>query len=1101
MLHIHHSNQLESLTNSLLDSYSNDHRHPFTPRIIISEAQSLSRWLKNRICLHEGIVCLTETELPAAWLWQQARLSLSMPKHDDPLTHDRLQWRIFAALDQHSSFWSQPELNEVSHYLSDANDLKRWQLAGRIADAFDRYQYYRPDTIRDWSGGQKNDWQAHLWRYITTDIGIHRVALMDSFLRKLHSGETTNLPERIDLFAIHNLPPLLLQAFHGIARHTNTHLWLLSPTPEYWADLANPREMARKRRESPDELALWQAGNPLLTQWGRQAQSFQDLLLDDSIQLQDDSEHFINPGNDTLLHQIQSDIFDAIAPEKPLEKKNISSQKQLPSLQLHICHSALRECQVLHDNLLHCLQEEPGLQPENILVLVPEISHYAPYIEAVFGSIADNTRIPYNISDVFQADEHPLIQAFLNILNLPESRFSQAEVIGLANIPQIRQRFGLEETDMAELSDLFNQLRIFWGLNGADKQRFNLPEIDDNTWHQGFMRIMAGFAMGDEKLLANDPPIAPAPRIAADSAERAARFFDLLDTLRRWASRLSQPAEPAEWAERISLLLEDIFAPTDDDDERPERILETIRDLRHAETGGVKKLSLEVVRYWLNQNLGTQVEKGRLYSGGVTFCAMQPLRGVPFRIIALLGMQEAAYPRRSYHNEFDRMNDNWQHGDPNPVQEDRYLFLESLLAARDKFIISYTGRNAKNNDPLQPSVLVQELLDYLDEHYQCNDGSPNSRLPSEQLTRVHPLHPFSAGNYTMQPTPEQMANHCPATSHAAGFDRRWLQTAKAIHQHKSPQPHAGWPTSSIDAAEHFERHITPQALAHFFKSPIKHFVNKRLRLYQPIDQELMENEPFELDGLEQWQLRNLLLQSWLQDEGDSNNTASQLARAQGMLLHGTQGEVLFAKIQSEFEAIKTQCIDNDITPPLISENIDINLQLTINKNHWQLSGRVNGVYSQHGLLEITASKYSLTKLLPLWIRHLCLHASGHHSATSRFIGLDQMRTLKPVTTDKAREHLSNLLALYEAGLVAPLAFSDYTSATFIEKLNSNGDEEKALKAAQGKWLGGFKQHAEGDDFHNRIVLHNHQWQPDETMTDLAHLILDPLTQNLGQENE
>ncbi len=1094
MLHLHRGNRLDTLAHIYTDSFRNNDISPLVSRPVLVENPSLGRWLKNRICLHDGVVCLTETELPAAWLWRQAHLSLSMPKCEDPLNRERLPWRIFAALDKGASFWTHPGLDEISNYLADTNVLKRWQLAGRIADAFDRYQYYRPDSIRDWSVGEENHWQAHLWRSITEDIDIHRVALMDAFLEKLNDGKAENLPTRIDLFAIHTLPPLLLQALNAIAQHTSMHLWLLSPTPEYWADLADPKKLARKGQKSPDELALWQAGNPLLTQWGRQGQSFQDLLLDDNIQLQEDSEHFVRPNDDSLLQRVQADIYDAVAPDAGEEPENITNETSPASMQFHICHSALRECQVLHDNLLHCLQADTSLQPEDILVLVPEISRYAPYIEAVFGSIADNIRIPYNISDVIQADEHPLIQAFLDLLNLPESRFTRAEVLGLANIPQVHQRFGLEETDMVELSELFDQLRIFWGLDGDDKQRLNLPAIDENTWHQGLVRIMAGFAMGDENLLAGNRTIAPAPRIDAGSAQRAARFFDLLDTLKRWASRLRQPGDPAEWAERLGSLVDEMFARTGDDDERLEHIREAIRDLKQAEDGGVETLTLDVIRYWLNQTLGTQIEKGRLYSGGITFCAMKPLRGVPFRVIALLGMQDTAYPRRSNRNEFDRMNDGWRQGDPEPIQEDRYLFLEVLLAARDRFIISYTGRNAKTNDPLQPSVLVQELLDYLDDSYRL-DGY----TPGKKLVRVHPLHPFSRHNFTMKAPANTPHNKSPAATPIPSFDHRWLQIAKAIHQHQQPRPETGWPAYSLDLPENFEYRVTPQELAVFFKNPIKQFVSKRLRLYEPTDLELVEDEPFQLDGLEQWQLRDLLIQSWLQENTDG--TACLLAHARGMLPHGTQGGALFAKIQEEFDTIKKQSTENNITPPLTNEIIDIDLHLSAEKNCWQLSGRISGAYSRHGLLEITASKYSLIKMLPLWIKHLCLHASGHNpEGMAHFIGLDANAAFGPVPKDESRKYLGELLTLYEAGLEMPLAFPVRTVSAFIEKLAIKQNHETALSTARDTWLGAFNRTGDRENYHHRIILHAHQWQPDDSMADVAHTILDPLTIYLNKKS-
>ncbi|RMG58568.1 MAG: exodeoxyribonuclease V subunit gamma, partial [Gammaproteobacteria bacterium] len=1022
MLHLHTGNRLEDLADALIEALGSEPAPPLDEQTVICESPALAAWLKQRFCRQNGIACLLDTRLPAAWLWQQARALLGLPREDDPLDRERLGWRILAALPALAA-----EEAELARYLdNDPNGLKRWQLARHLADLFDRYQYHRPELIRAWEAAPEDGWQARLWQQVSEGVEDHRLALMGSFLEALQHPNPDALPRRIDLFSIHNLPPLLLQAFAALARHLPVHLWLLAPTPEYWADLESPRRMARQRRDDPESMALWQAGNPLLTQWGRLGQAFQDLLLDESLPLMEDSEHFAEPERDSLLHQIQADIFTAVAPEDTdALELDVSRELPLPSLQFHVCHGPLRECQALHDTLLHCLDADPELEPEDILVMVPEISRYAPYIEAVFGSAPAEHFLPWNLTDTFQADEHPMIRVFLDLLALPESRFGRNEVLAIADLPRVRAQFGLEEADIAELTELFDALRVYWGLDAAHRKGLGLPGIDDNTWQQAFERILAGFATGSDALL--DGRIAPVPRMTALKAERAARFFTLLDRLRYWSVALARPATPDVWGERLGALLKELFGDGGEDEDRLQRIRDAIEALEDAEKAGVPELEPAVIRQFMEEQLGQLAERGRPYRGGVTFCAMKPLRGVPFRVIALLGMQDGAFPRPRRDDELDRMQEQWRHGDPDRTEEDRYLFLETMLAARDRLIISWTGRDARSNEPLQPSVVVGELIDYIDARYRL-DGIP----PGKACMRTHGLHPFSPANFDGQPQPEE--SRLALRAHGA----HWLQAARAMRAHEPSMPKSAWPDTPLPPPEEQPRVIAPDVLDGFFRHPVRQFLQQRLRLQDPNDALLAEDEPFTPDGLQAWQIRDRLLSAWVQT-GDPH-AADAALHACGWLPHGPWSEITLTESHEAVAALIQCCEEDGIMAPLAFDPQDIDLEVPVNDTALRVAGRIHTLHPEHGLLLLSASSYSPLKLLPLWIRHLCLQALGiakGQPACGYFTGREEARkiTLKPLDADEARAELSNLLAWFETGLIRPLPLPEYSTRDLVEVLD------------------------------------------------------------------
>ncbi|MDX8404731.1 MAG: exodeoxyribonuclease V subunit gamma, partial [Mariprofundus sp.] len=466
---------------------------PFTAETVLVPSMPMKRWLGLQLAEITGINCNMAYPLPAAWLWNLVSTSLPDAPMQDPLARDQATWRIFDLL---PGFLLKPQFASLQQYLdNDAQGIKRWQLSERIADVFDRYQYYRPDTIRNWSNGGGDDWQSQLWRALQKQVGNrhHRVAMIDFFMETMAREKADHLPERISIFAVSSLPPLLLKVIQAVACHTDVYLYYLTPTNSYWADLKSDKAMARQRLTEPDEAVYFDTGHGLLASWGRQGQVFQDLLLSDDALQAMEFELYAEAWPQTLLGELQSDLFQIQMQEHSLATDD-------DSLQIHICHSALRECQVLHDALLQRMDDDPTLKPEEILVMVPEISRYAPYIDAVFSKSDSRPFIPWNLSDISVADEHPVIGSFLQLLQLPESRFSISEILSLLDVPEIRARFNLDGDSLATIRAMLDQLNVRWGIDAAHKKQFALPETVQNSWKQAEMRLLAGFAMGEGPL-------------------------------------------------------------------------------------------------------------------------------------------------------------------------------------------------------------------------------------------------------------------------------------------------------------------------------------------------------------------------------------------------------------------------------------------------------------------------------------------------------------------------------------------------------------------------------------------------------------------------
>lgn len=991
------SNKVESLVKKLAGRLVNPRLpSPFSTELIIVPSPAMARWVNLQLAQHQGIAANIHYPLPASWVWELTASLLDDVPDSDPLDRHSSSWRIFGLLPQmlgHKAFSS------LSHYLQDdSKSLKRWQLSTRIADVFDRYQFYRPDLIRKWDLGHDDDWQALLWRELAADHKeTHRVAILDRLLETLRSGEPgTLLPKRVSLFAISTLPPLFIDVLHALSGHAQVDLYQFSPTDQYWADLKNKKELARKRLVTPDEAAYYETGNELLASWGRQGQALQDLLLNDGDLFAAEWEEYEAPEADSLLSSVQQDIFS-------LNGQTIQTTAD-DSVQVHICHSALRECQVLHDRLLNILQEDPSLRPEDILVMVPEISRYAPYIEAVFRKEETGARpfIPWNLSDISISDEHPLTRIFFQLLSLPQSRFTVSEVLSYLDVPELTARFSLNEEACNNIRSLLEKANVRWGVDGAHKSELGLPAIIENTWKQAQQRLFAGYALGDVDYWNG---IAPLSESEGDKAESLGCFWMLFSRLHDYRQRLGKTQSADNWQQLLNQLLDDFFSDRADEDGKIQQIRDSIDELQQQASG--HELSPELLRHWLNTELGNQAIHGRYFSGGVTFCGMRPMRSLPFRIICLLGMNDPAFPRRERPVEFDRMADSWRPGDPGKGDEDRYLLLETLLCARQTLYISYTGRDLKDNSERQPSVLVRELLDFIDDRYSSIDKEKDKI--SNQITTTHPMQPFSRHNYLNE---------------SASYDRYWCEVAKSLEHPSQNRSMENWPSEKLELTAEESREIELRRLSLFIQHPVKFFFNTRLKIWLKDEMASEDEELFALDNLQSWQLKSLISDDYLQ----GRQTRLEVLQAKGMLPHGIFSETTFNQIQqgidplleglSDYAGIKAQ-------PILINIPFD---------DGFRLSGQIDRYLPGKGLFHYTPSKLKGKYLLAMWLDHLALCASGQSvkGENSTLITGDTTWQLQAIASDIAQSSLQKYLEYYWEGLQRPLPVfpnSSYVMAT------------------------------------------------------------------------
>jgi exodeoxyribonuclease V gamma subunit len=615
-------------------------------------------------------------------------------------------------------------------------------LADRLAGVYAQYLIYRPDWIEDWENGRPKDWQGSLWQRLRQRIhGPHRAQRHARIVEAL-AARGDGASEPLHVFGVSHLPADVLAALRAVSAHRAVHLYFPDPCREYWADLQSKRELLRKGEI--DEEWHFEIGHPLLVSLGRMAQDFFIALEGAGIEL-DAGEDNAQAQSPNLLTCMQDGIR---AGESKLARA-IPATPADASLRVHACVTRLRELEVLKDALLEFLRGNAKLKHRDIVVMAPDIGAYAPYLPAVFGEAAhysaDPGQIPWHLADVRLAQTHPLLRAFAKLLDLGESRFTLSEVLDLLDVPALARRFGLDGDDRDGLEATLRRAGVAWGLDAAMKAAAGGAAVENNTWSFGFDRIFAGAIAGtdtDGQLL---DEVLPLPGIDASAAFALGRAHRLLHSLRELRDGFAQPRRLRDWCAWLGERVEVLFR-VDADDAAEGRALDALRRAL-AELGtqstaaGAQKLSWSVAREAVRGQLDAVSERQPFLLGGVTFCGLVPQRSIPFRVVCLIGMNEGEFPRDGADTGLNRMLEQPRRGDRDTRREDRQLFLEALMAARQHLHISYIGRDAIEDRRIDPAAPLAELLQFLDE---CHGLSAKGKRP---WLIEHPQQPFDARYY------------------------------------------------------------------------------------------------------------------------------------------------------------------------------------------------------------------------------------------------------------------------------------------------------------------------------------------------------------------
>ncbi len=1081
MLVLHRGNRLERLVDGLVEVWRSHPGGPLDPRWVVVNNPGMGRWLSFQMAQRMGVCANVRFPLPSGFFWEVVAMAGGLFRGKPPLDTEHLPWLLLRLLPQ----WMEDSSGDLSPELarlSTADQRERYHFCCLMAELFERYLLYRPDMVARWERGghgaedPMERWQGHLWRLLIQEWGGRPMeelrAVMEGFLEG-SAPELDILPPWIALFGISHLPPLHLDILISLAARRDVHLFLLDPCRDYWQDAVSPRQrVALARRllqggasEQTIDFYLPQQGlHPLLGSLGGLARLFQAALYDRSDViggLVDDDICFQEPQGNHLLARLQRRLLSVRHPadEPGLEPHDFS-------IQVHCCHSIIREVEVLHDQLLDLFSRDPSLQPHHVMVMAPDMGQYAAAVEAVFGAVPPERAIPWSISDLSERWVSPVAAAFVRLLELVGGQVDGPSLMELLEFAPVARKVGIGGEELQLLRELVAESGVRRGWGDEGPSRF--------SWRFGLDRLMATYLMGPGEDL--EPMVALERGLDGEAARIMGRLALFVERVRRFCSAASRSQAPEAWRSFVLSALEELFLPSTAEEEQGAAAVRegAERLCSLARSAGVDEVEPEVALSFLISHLDRPTAPRRFITGKVLFSSLVPMRAIPARVICLLGMDEEAFPRRQASLELDLTARRPRPGDKLIRQEDRYLFLETILSAREVLYISYRGRDERDNSLRLPSGVVTELLDALEADFAMPDG-PGLR---ERLVVEHPLKPFSA-RYCVEEHPRLFT-----------YASEW-------------QVDDGIPTPPfIEAGEvydggrqaHEGGEIALGRLIQFYSNPCKWFLEHEMGLDLEFRVHVLKDvEPFLPDALERYQLMEQLLSS-LRLHGASKGAQRARRRCAGaglLPLPPVEGLVFHEALEVSQDLLHRM---EELGP---EESGVENLELEL--DGWRLHAELE--LWDGRIVTARPARIKGKDVIRLWLCHLLLSATGRLRGESCHLasfqenkkGLRRQRlVLPPLASDDAAAILERLLARHQEGCSRPLPFMPEGAWRYYQAWVKRGDSEAAVAEAMEELglMGGYGR-KRGVDPWLRQALRGRPFPLNE-FVEMSHWFFDPM---------
>lgn len=894
-------------------------------------------------------------------------------------------------------------------------------------------------------------WQRWLWQHIFhTDFQKIKQIDRDFWASLDHDPQVIrHLPQQLMVFTLLELAPSQLQFLRQLGQYIDVVIYHYNPSQEYWADSVDPNwkkqydigvkerfiEKNKQRGHVVNDEEIQQffeafnyqfnaeareSRHPLLTRFGKQARDHFSLLANLSSGEEGEwFDLFIDQFPDTVLGKVQSDILYLMEPEK---NSYVLTQNDA-SVQVHVCHSSLRQLEVLKDQLLHWLSQGTKDQPrrlDDILVLTPDLKALEPIIRSVFtppprqNGQHQESYIPVKISGVAPLDVGNAWRSVVGRIQLPQGRFSFEEFTDWLSLLTTQKFYGLDALSVERIIVLLSDAGFKRGLDEQHLQRFLADDDHDfrYTFKFALDRLALGIAVPEHQLFENTLSY---DRVSPTDFTLIAILIEIYNDLnhrRDWliCHEQGQAKSVEFWIKTLQqeIMLyrqkgEDALKPVADIIQKHIRMLtlSIYHDQHNPQDATVPldalTLPLAYIVSEIQQGIDTQLENAEP-SGQVTFSQIGSIRPIPYRLVVMLNLDSSTFPSRHSHVPFDLMKVLRPYlGDRSRLEDDQGAFLDALLLAKESLWMFYNGFDVSDGEVRQPSSVLHELMEHLaflvktdseiDDYVDLDGIEVKKQI--QALYHVHTLQPFDVRSFNQN----------------IRYQDQWFTVAKQIQQTHTPrQP---WQTGEYEQeaqlqvlhAQHWMNDVVFPAQLY-----LKTIGVKNIHPEQFVD----ENEPLVLDGLGRYAVRDFMQQC------ESPN--------QALLMHhlpvGKVQQSAWQHTQSEFDVLKERLIRYaPCSTPTTQQTLQISEQLYLqfelpegNEQDWVSLNTASARGERR-------TKVWLEYLL--WVQSLNLNQEGQ-SYRRIVVFSDQTIICTGLSSEQAEDYLKGWWALWEKGQKTPV---------------------------------------------------------------------------------
>ena len=554
-------------------------------------------------------------------------------------------------------------------------------------------------------------------------------------------------------FGLSTLSSLQAEIIYWLAQTHDIEIYHNNVCLEYWGDIETKNECIRRLKAITAKDGVGRSDvdveleNPLLQNWGRAGRETLRLFVD----LEEANGKSPSPiafewndlpptedKDDSMLKKVQKSVRHRVREVGRVEKQDAS-------IQIVGAPGIRREVEMAYNAILGAVwkPEGSGDRPwsdctfSDIAILVPDMKAYRPAIEAVFGA---RGQIPYGLIDSSASEYSRYLEGFMALMAISREGLSRDTLFAALDNSCVQRALGFTPKDVREWRRYAKETGAFDGFEG-------MKNFEKMSWSSALTRLRLGMVAKDRPEAEGKPKLT----VWEGGEDSALKFSEIVETLYRklaplakekliCAAPASERANPDTWADKLRGVAGE-FLKNDRDDNLEESVRRNLFNALYAldKIDGVQGLDFVVaaVEEFVS---GIKCRNGGYLTHGVTIAGLQPMRPVPFKQVFVLGMGEGMFPGRDSETTLEIRGAARTLGDVGATATNRYLFLETLMATRERLVISYPNLDIAKDAEMFPSGMVSELKELVEKNILPEpDEAEGAKKPAKFMEVRLPL--------------------------------------------------------------------------------------------------------------------------------------------------------------------------------------------------------------------------------------------------------------------------------------------------------------------------------------------------------------------------